>query len=135
MNMNKKIKEVLLYGGLGWGLPFFVFFSILRWIEYKSPAFGSLTVFLVISIIAGCVFGLITQILSKKREAIKFNIKNFFYSILFFAIVFLIYGIIFRYILISNDWDQPFIGTSILLILVILSLLIQNRMIVKKASI
>ncbi len=30
MNMNKKIKEVLLYGGLGWGLPFFVFFSILR---------------------------------------------------------------------------------------------------------
>ena len=134
MNMNKKIKEVLLYGGLGWGLPFFVFFSILRWIEYKSPAFGSLTVFLVISIIAGCVFGLITQILSKKREAIKFNIKNFFYSILFFAIVFLIYGIIFRYILISNDWDQPFIGTSILLILVILSLLIQNRMIVKKAS-
>lgn len=135
MNMNKKIKEVLLYGGLGWGLPFFVFFSILRWIEYKSPAFGSLTVFLVISIIAGCVFGLITQILSKKREAIKFNIKNFFYSILFFAIVFLIYGIIFRYIHISNDWDQPFIGTSILLILVILSLLIQNRMIVKKASI
>lgn len=131
----KKIKEVLLYGGLGWGLPFFVFFSILRWIEYKSPAFGSLTVFMVISIIAGCIFGLITQILNKNREAIKFDVKIFFKSILVFAFAILIYGVVFRYMLIPHDWDQPFIGTIILLILLTLSMLIQNKMIIKKASI
>lgn len=131
----KKIKEVFLYGGLGWGLPFFVFFSILRWIEYKSPAFGSLTVFIVISIIAGCIFGLITQILNKNREAIKFDVKIFFKSILVFAFAILIYGVVFRYMLIPNDWDQPFIGMIILLILLTLSMLIQNKMIIKKASI
>lgn len=134
MNMNKKIKEVLLDGGLGWGLPFFVFFSILRWIEYKSPAFGSLSVFFIVSVTAGCLVGLITKILIKDAVEIKFDMKVFCKSILLFAFAILIYGLIFRYILLPNNWNQSFVGTIILLILLFIASLIQNRMIVKKAS-
>lgn len=129
MNINKKFKEVFLYGGLGWGLPFFVFFSILRWIEYKSPAFGSLSVFFVVSVIAGCILGLITKIFTKNALEIKFDIEVFCKSILLFAFAILIYGVVYRYILISNSWDKPLIGTIVLLILFFLSSLIQNRMI------
>lgn len=134
MNMNKKFKAVFLFGGLGWGLPFFVLFSILRWIEYKSLAFGSLSVFFVVSVIAGCFFGLITQILTKETIDIKFDIKKFCKSILLFALAILIYGLVFRYILLPNNLDQSFIGTIILLSLLFLSALIQNRVIIKKAS-
>lgn len=134
MNINKKIKQVFLYGGLGWGLPFFVLFSILRWIEYKSPAFGSLGVFFVVSVMAGWFSGLITQILIKDAVDIKFNMKVFCKSILLFAFSILIYGLVFRYILLPNNWDQSFVGTIILLSLLFLSLSIQNRMIIKKAS-
>lgn len=131
----KKIKEVFLYGGLGWGLPFFVFFSILRWIEYKSPAFGSLSVFFIVSVTAGCVVGLITKILIKDAVDIKFDMKIFCKSILPFAFAILLYGLVFRYILLPNNWDQLFVGTIILLSLLFLSMFIQNKMIIKKASI
>lgn len=130
----KKIKEVFLYGGLGWGLPFFVLFSILQWIEYKPPAFGSLSVFFIVSVTAGCLVGLITKILIKDAVEIKFDMKVFCKSILLFAFVILIYGLIFRYILLPNNWNQSFVGTIILLILLFIASLIQNRMIVKKAS-
>lgn len=48
-----KHHRIFLYGGLGWGVPFAVFISILRWIENKPVAFGSLSIFFMISIISG----------------------------------------------------------------------------------
>ncbi|MFC6051712.1 hypothetical protein A6M14_03560 [Acinetobacter sp. Ac_877] len=134
MNINKIFKEFFLYGGLGWGVPFFLFYSIWRWIEYKPLAYG-FSVFFVVSVIAGCFVGLITKILTKDAEEIKFDFKIFYKSMLLFALAVFIYGVIFRFVLMPNGLDRSFVGTIILLILLLISSIIQKKMIIKKASI
>ncbi|MCU4616731.1 hypothetical protein [Acinetobacter lwoffii] len=57
--MNSKLKEIFLMGFM-WGIPFWLFISAIRWAENKPPAFGSLSIFLLISIIGGLCVGLIS---------------------------------------------------------------------------
>ncbi|WP_180103234.1 hypothetical protein [Acinetobacter sp. YH12126] len=68
--MNNKLKWIFLYGGLGWGVPFAFIMYIIREIEGKPIAFGSLPVFLIICILAGMFFGaMIFKFTSNKKSA------------------------------------------------------------------
>jgi len=68
--MNNKLKWIFLYGALGWGVPFAFIMYIIREIEGKTIAFGSLPVFLIICVLGGMLFGAITfKLASNKRSA------------------------------------------------------------------
>ena len=57
--MSNKFKWIFLYGGLGWGVPFACIMYVIREIQDKPMAFGSLPAFLIICILGGMFFGAI----------------------------------------------------------------------------
>ncbi|WP_098714795.1 hypothetical protein [Acinetobacter baumannii] len=67
--MKEEFKYIFLYGGLGWGVPFAFLMYIVREIEGKPMAFGSLSVFLSICILGGLFFGtMIFKFASNKKS-------------------------------------------------------------------
>lgn len=57
--MSNKFKWIFLYGGLGWGVPFACIMYVIREIQDKPMAFGSLPAFLITCILGGMFFGAI----------------------------------------------------------------------------
>lgn len=130
--MNDKLKWILISGGLGWGIPFALLTSALRWIENQPPAFGSLPIFFVVCVFSGIGWGFFTYKLDKKR--VKFNISFLKYikSLFLLGVALCIYGILFRYVFIPNELDGTFFSTFIFIILMFLVIFIQMKFILKK---
>ena len=91
--MKTKLKKIVAMGFL-WGIPFWILMSAIRWMENKPPAFGSLTVFFAICIVAGCLIGLFTAT-GKYIETVK-KPRNFITSYLLIILALIIYLILFK---------------------------------------
>lgn len=68
--MSENFKWIFLYGGLGWGLTMATFMSVLRWIEFKPPAFDSLPIFFLVCVVCGMLWGFFTNKLDKETQKI-----------------------------------------------------------------
>ena len=125
--MNEKFKWIFLYGGVGWGLNLALFFSFLRWIEYKPPAFGSFIVLLLICILGGIVWGFFTQKMFDKKQKLKVTFFLYMKSILLLLFVLCIYGVCFRYVLAPHQLEDTFISTFLLMGLMIMAIFIHQK--------
>jgi hypothetical protein len=131
--MNKKLKFLFINGGLGWGVPFCLFISALRWVENKPPAFGSYFIFLIISIIGGIGWGYFTYKLESKKENIDFSFFIFLKSMSLLLIIICIYGVIFRYLLTPNNLDHTLWSTGSFISIIFIGILIQHKFILKNS--
>lgn len=123
--MNSKLKEVFLIGFM-WGIPFWLFISAIRWAENKPPAFGSLSIFLFISIIGGLCVGLISY--QNKSNKIKRNTKKIITSALILISVFVTYIIILKLILVPKGMADSFLNTALLISLILIPIILEKRL-------
>lgn len=126
------LKWIFIHGGIGWGVPFAVLIYTIRWIENKSPAFGSFLILLIVSIIGGIVWGYGTYKFDEVEEKKTFSIYKFLKSMTLISIIFCIYAQIFRYVLIPYNLDRHYISTAVLFCLVFLGLFFHNKIIRNK---
>lgn len=112
--MSNKFKWIFLYGGLGWGIPFACIMYVIREIEGKSMAFGSLPVFLIICILFGMSFGAINfKYLSKnKYEKLNLRFEKLSQVLLAWIVIYSIYGLIIRFLLVPLNYNET-IGANI----------------------
>lgn len=129
--MSKNFKWILLYGGLGWGLSIAIFMSVLRWIEYKSPAFGSLPIFIVVCVVCGIGWGFFTKNLDKENKNLKIIFPKLIKSLLLLVCSLCVYGLIFRYILVRNNLNDTFISTLLLFLLLFTHFSLQSKFILR----
>ncbi|WOE33247.1 MULTISPECIES: hypothetical protein [unclassified Acinetobacter] len=127
--MNKKNQLIFIHGGLGWGIPFSLFISALRWIENKPPAFGSYFILIIISIIGGIAWGYFMYKSGPQRENIDFSTSIFLKSITLALIILSIYGVIFRYLLTPNNLDDTLWSTCSFISIILIGILIQHKFI------
>ena len=120
---------MLIYGGLGWGLSMALFFSILRWIEYKPPAFGSHYLLFLICIICGIAWGIFKIKLDHKKQELNISFASFLKSMLVLFLSLCIYGLCFRYILIPAQLQSTMISTLILVALICIALIIDKKLV------
>ena len=123
INMNKKLNWILITGGIGWGIPVGLFIYTLRWIECKPVALGSFW----IAIVGGTFWGLFTYSANKNNPDAQLTVLKFFRSILFFALILSLYGIVFRYVLLPNDLQHSLWSSLILLMVICISILIEKN--------
>lgn len=132
--MNKKFQLIFIHGGLGWGVPFSLFISALRWIENEPPAFGSYLILLIISIIGGIAWGYFMYKSDPQRENINFSVFIFLKSITLTLIILCIYGVIFRYLLAPNNLDDTLWSTSSFISLIFIGILVQHKFILRNSK-
>ena len=132
--MNKKFQLIFIHGGLGWGVPFFLLISVLRWIENEPPAFGSYFILLIISIIGGITWGYFMYKSDTQRENIDFSVSIFLKSITLTLIILCIYGVIFRYLLTPNNLDDTLWSTSSFISIILIGILIQHKFILGNSN-
>ncbi|WP_434278001.1 hypothetical protein [Acinetobacter sp. CE-15] len=118
--MSNNFKWIFLYGGLGWGLSMATFMSVLRWIEYKSPAFGSLPIFFVVCVVCGIGWGFFINKLDKEKKNLNIIFPKLIKSLLLLVCTLCIYGLVFRYILVPKNLNNTFISTLLLFLLLLL---------------
>lgn len=55
----RKIKEIFIFGSLGWGIPFGIIFTLYRFYvqENFTPIFGSWIIFMIVCLVAGSIVG------------------------------------------------------------------------------
>ena len=53
----KRIKDIFIFGALGWGVPFGIIFTLYRYYtkEVFTPIFGSWIIFIITCLIAGSI--------------------------------------------------------------------------------
>lgn len=129
--MFKNFKWIFLYGGLGWGLSMAIFMSVLRWIEYESPAFGSLPIFFVVCVACGIGWGFFTKKLDREKKNLNIMFPKFIKSLLLLVCTLCIYGLIFRYILVPSNLNDTFISTLLLFLLLFTHFSLQSRLILR----
>ena len=129
--MNSKLKEIFLMGFM-WGIPFWLFISAIRWAENKPPAFGSLSIFLLISIIGGLCVGLISY--KPNSNKIKRTTKKFITSALILISVFATYLIILKLILVPKGMADSFLNTALLISLILIPIVLEKRLYKQKFS-
>ena len=127
VNMNQKLNWIVIKGGLGWGIPFALFFAILRWIENKPMAFGSPLVLLLVSIVGGMFWGALTYKICAKNPQQDFSLFNVLRSMLYLVIALLIYAISFHYVLVPKQLDDSLWSSALLIGLMFITLWLQKR--------
>lgn len=112
--MSNQFKWIFLYGGLGWGIPFACIMYVIREIEGKSMAFGSLPVFLIICILSGMFFGAINfKYLSKnKYEKLNLRFEKLSQVLLAWIVIYSIYGLIIKFLLVPLNYNDT-IGSNV----------------------
>ena len=130
------LKWIMIHGGLGWGVPFALLIFVIRWIENKPPAFDSFLILLLVSIIGGMFWGYSMYKFDEPEAQKTFSINKVLKSMAIIVIIFCIYAVIFRYVLIPHDLDRHFISAAILFGLVFVGLFLHNKFIIpnKKKS-
>ncbi|HGF8515998.1 TPA: hypothetical protein ACSE37_003978 [Acinetobacter baumannii] len=106
--MSNKFKWVFLYGGLGWGVPFACIMYVIREIEGKPMAFGSLPVFFIICIIGGMFFGaiILKYLLKNKYEKLNLRFEKLSQVLLAWIVIYSIYGLIIRFLLVPLNYND-----------------------------
>ena len=127
--MKTKLKKIVARGFL-WGIPFWILISATRWMENKPPAFGSLTMFFAICIVAGCFIGVFTAT-NKYIETVK-KPRNFITLYLLITPALIIYLILFKTVMLPNNLTGSLLDNA-LLIFLILSTIIVEKKLIKKA--
>ena len=130
--MNKKLTGIFINGGLAWGIPFALFISVLRWIEYKPVAFGSFGVLLAVSIVAGMLWGLTMYKPAQQNPNGELIIVKFLQLMADFAVILGVYGVVFRYVLIPHDLAEGLWKTVIFLLIVFICIGVRKRLILKQ---
>ena len=133
--MNKKFKLIFMQGGLGWGVPFCLLISVLRWIENRPPAFGSYVIFLIVSVIGGIVCGYIMYKSAAKKERTDFSFLTWLKSIVLVAVIMCIYGLIFRYWLAPNDLGHTLWSTGAFICMTLVGIFIQHKFILRNSTV
>ncbi|MGQ1303179.1 hypothetical protein ACT4WO_20120 (plasmid) [Acinetobacter baumannii] len=126
--MKTKLKKIVAMGFL-WGIPFWILMSAIRWMENKPPAFGSLTVFFAICIVAGCLIGLFTAT-GKYIETVK-KPRNFITSYLLIILALIIYLILFKTILLPNNLTGSLFDSALLIFLILSTIIVEKKLIKK----
>ena len=123
--MKSKLKEIFLMGFM-WGRPFWLFISAIRWVENKPPAFGSLSIFLLVSIIGGLCVGLISY--KPNSNKIKRDTKKLITSALILISIFVTYLIILKLILVPKGMADSFLNTALLISLILIPIVLEKRL-------
>ena len=112
--MNEKLKWIFLYGGVAWGIPFACIMYVIREIEGKPVAFGSLPLFFIICILGGMFFGAITfkYLLKNKYEKLNLRFEKLSRVLLVWIVIYSIYGLIIRFLLVPLNYNDT-IGSNI----------------------
>ena len=129
--MNKKLKWIFIHGGLAWGVPFALFISVLRWIEYKPVAFRSFWLLLTLSIVAGMLWGLTIYKPAQKNPTGHLFIVKFLQLIAYFSAILGIYGVVFRYVLLPYDLAASLWKTGIFLLIVFIGIGLQKKLMLR----
>ena len=106
VNMNQKLNWIVMKGGLGWGIPFALLFSALRWIENQPMAFGSYLVLVPVAIFGGMFWGALTYKMRRNHLQQDFSFIDFFRSMSYLLIALCLYGLLFRYVLVPKQLDD-----------------------------
>ena len=125
--MNQKLNWILMKGGLGWGIPFALLFSALRWIENQPIAFGSYLVLLLVSIVGGMFWGALTYKTCDKNLQQDFSFIDFFRSMGYLLIALCLYGVLFRYVLVPKQLDDSLWSSCLFVGLMFTALWLQKR--------
>lgn len=124
--MHKKLSWILI-GGLGWGIPFALTISIIRWIENKPVAFGSFAITLIISVIAGIIWGLHMCNKHKDQSLLQNIGVNYLKNIVGVAVALLLYALGFKYILTPYQLNNSLWSSALLVGLFFIVIWLQQK--------
>lgn len=97
--------------------------------ENKPPAFGSLTVFFAICIVAGCLIGVFTAT-NKYIETVK-KPRNFITSYLLITPALIIYLILFKTVMLPNNLTGSLLDNALLIFLILSTIIVEKKLIKK----
>ncbi|WP_298146737.1 hypothetical protein [uncultured Acinetobacter sp.] len=124
--MQHRIKQSLVMGGLGWGIPMALMMMSLRWIEAKPFDGIILTICIVAAILGGIAFAWLSYL---KEPHDAFNWISYVKSGLLIIVVMTIYALIYRLILLPQHWHHGVVASFIFLSLMGLSIVLQHKFI------
>lgn len=125
--MNEKFKWIVVYGGLGWGIPFALCMLVLRWIEYKPMLFGSSMILLFVSIVGGLLWGVVMYQPNIQKETCKFFNPKYWKSLFYLFIILVIYAGVYRFLLVPHHTG---LGSLIFILLIIFGVIFQKKIII-----
>lgn len=126
--MQHRIKQSVLIGGLGWGVPFALMMMSLRWIEAKPFDGIILAIFIVPSILGGIALAWLSYL---KEPYPTFNGISYLKSGFLLFVVMAIYALIYRVILVPQHVQDSFLANFIFLALMGLSVVLKHKFILK----
>lgn len=128
INVKHKTKFVLFTCGIGWGIPFALMMLSLRWIECEPIHLREMVILLSCSILGGIFFGL----LNAQQEHQKNDWLDSIKSWVLITVLLIIYGLIYRCILLPENLHESLLTSIIFIGLTGLAVILQQKFILKR---